>query len=679
MSRVFKSPLFWIGLGIKIVFLFFGGAENFHKLFIPFLDSTVTHLGENPWSLFPAHYFPYGSIQLIIFALPKFLLQFVFGMSALGEHTISYFSIKLVLLLFDFLILKQLLPLAVASEKRILIYYWLNPILFYISYIHGQLDVVPMFFTIVAVLYLSRKNVMRFSLSLSLAILCKFHTLAILPLAMAYIWNTNFRKESVIEISKSLLIIFSLVTAGFLPQILSSQISSFSLGSPEALSIFGANLPIDGQRTIYLGFLLIVCVILRLCISTRLTADGLIFGSGIIFGSLILGSSAQAGWYFWFFPFVALFYSTRSFKFLSVLIGSYFIYLIHFVIKDFIPDLANPFLLSMSFSLLQVSILFLVVSIWFSVISSEAPLLRRVRPLMIGIAGNSGSGKNTVTHVVQNLFGLHSASVVEGDDYHKWERGNEKWQDYTHLNPKANFLDNMAAHTRALSLGKLVFQPHYDHGVGQFTDPRSVETSKNLIVQGLHTFYLTSLRNLFDIKIFMAPDEELRTAWKVERDVKERGHQVDQVVQSIRSRELDSLTHIQPQKKWADWIIESKIKNPGSVDFAKFNGAPEFYVRHILWNDTPLGPLIDSLQVIANVQSSIEINIDNLDQVIVQFTGNPTAEHIARIAERSFPFLRHLSRSYESPIWMSGNYGLFQLVLLALIQRQNLKIGRAHV
>jgi hypothetical protein len=510
VKDVFKSPLFLTGLALKICFLFVGGSQNFHQLFIPFIDNAIQTWGENPWSFFPANYFPYGSLQFLFFAGSKTILYYLFGDAVLGNQWLSFFSIKIVLLVFDIALLAQLLKLVVSNEKKLLYYYWLNPILFYISYIHGQLDVVPMFFSITSLAYLIRKDITRFSLFAGLSAICKFHTVAILPFAMAFIWNTNFRKEGVNKIVKSLSIFLAIFLIGFLPQLLSGKFSYVSLGSPEALSVFGIQLKVDSERVIFLGLLIITGILARLCVSTRIHPDGLIFGAGIVYGSLILASSPGAGWYFWFLPFVALFYATRAFKFHSILFGTIVLYLVHFILMDFFTTENLHFFKSVSFSLLQFSIICLMLSIWVSVIKFEAPLLRRTRPLLIGLAGNSGSGKDTMTRVIQDLFGSGDASVVQGDDYHKWERGNEKWQDYTHLNPKANFLDNMAQHTRALRTGKIILQPHYDHFTGKFTQPISMETNKNLIVQGLHTFYLESMRQLFDIKIFMAPDEDLR-------------------------------------------------------------------------------------------------------------------------------------------------------------------------
>jgi len=670
ISRLLRNKWFVFGLSIKIIFLFFGGSEYLERLFIPFLDSAIQNLGANPWSLLPAHYFPYGSVLFFILFVPKWILSNIFGEAALGLNALSFFSVKIVLLFFDvalFGILARWIP---QRENKLILYYWLNPVLFYISYIHGQLDVASMFFAIAAILFLIRSRIFFAAILFSASILCKFHTIIILPLMLAYLWSTTFRKEGVKSIGAFVLIVFSLVGVGFLPQILAHNMGYISVGSPEAMTIFGTKLQVDSERFLYIGFLLTAGILARLCMSTRITGEGLFYGSGVIFGTLLLGTSAMPGWYFWFLPFVAVFYSTRGLVFHSLLFVFICLYFFHFGLIDFYPVSYKAILNSGGFSLLQLSTFGLVAAMWVGTIRFEAPLVRRTRPLLIGLAGNSGSGKNSITEVIRDLFGKSATTVVEGDDYHKWERGHSRWQDYTHLNPKANFLDEMADHTRALMTGKLVYQPHYDHSTGKFTLPRPIETTKNLIVQGLHTFYLVNLRTQFDIKIFMAPDEDLRTAWKVLRDVNQRGHTLDKVISSIRSRDMDSLVHINPQRELADWTVEYKLRGKGGFDFANLRESPEFYVRHIVWNDSPISRLVENLCQYDGAKAAVELNPQNIDQVMVSFEGALTKEQVADIASASFEHIRHLTRSNTAPVWHANQEGFIQLIALALIERQ---------
>ena len=154
------------------------------------------------------------------------------------------------------------------------------------------------------------------------------------------------------------------------------------------------------------------------------------------------------------------------------------------------------------------------------------------------------------------FFGGKNSIIIAGDDYHKWERGDNKWQTYTHLSPKANHLDDMALDAKDLVLGKSVFYRQYDHTTGTFTEKREIKPNKIIILQGLHTFYLQYLRNYFDLKIFLAPHELIRTAWKIKRDVHERGYKLERVLENLADREHDARVHIQPQKALADWIIE---------------------------------------------------------------------------------------------------------------------------
>lgn len=670
MNVVLKNKWFYFGLLLKIILLFFGGSKYFQELFIPFLDLTITHLGKNPWSMLPTNYFPYGSVLLLILAIPKLIFYLLFGEFALGNQALSFFSVKIMILTTDLMLFRSLLDLTAQRESKLVWFYWLNPILFYICYIHVQLDIFSMFFVILAILQLYRGKPGFSGVLLAMATLCKFHVLIVMPFMLAYLWNINFRKAALLEIAKFSGVFLILAIVGFLPQLFAHNFDYISVGSPEAMSLFAAQIRFDQHRVIYIGFLLSVALLARLCVSTRITREGLFYGAGSLFGTLILGSSAMAGWYFWFYPFVAIFYSTRSNKFNSLLYLSYIFYFTYFVLIARLPGEHFVFLGGVVFSLLQLTILGLLISLWYSIVHGEAPLLKRTRPMLIGLAGNSGSGKNSITSVLSDLFGESTTTIMEGDDYHKWARGHCKWQDYTHLNPKANFLDEMAEHTQALITGKLVFQPHYDHSTGSFTLPRPIEASKNMILQGLHTFYLKSMRNQFDIKIFMSPDEELRIAWKVLRDVGERGHTFEKVMDSIQARAIDSVLHISPQKKIADWVVEYKLYSSGGFDLETITESPSYYVRHIVWNDTPLNRLSASFHQKTGTPLNIEINNEDIDKVAVRFDGPLTSNQVEEIANSSFDYLRHLTRSYIEPRWNEGQNGFAQLIALALIERK---------
>ena len=298
----------------------------------------------------------------------------------------------------------------------------------------------------------------------------------------------------------------------------------------------------------------------------------------------------------------------------------------------------------------------------------ELPLRGRGKPLIIGVSGDSGSGKDTLSGVLSDLFGPRQTLIVEGDDYHRWERGNDKWQDYTHLHPRANDLDDLASHTLALSEGRFIFQPHYDHSTGSLSAPREIRPAQTIIVQGLHTLYPRGMRGQLDLKVFLNPDERVRLAWKVRRDVRERGHPLAQVLESLRHRRGDGEQHILPQREFADWIIEMKPCVPITEDEILAGREPELMVDHILWNDAPVRMLAKALNEIPECRVSIQSVEGQINRIAFRMEGTLSAEHVRAVADQLFPLLRHTTRGRTEPVWRSGPSGLNQLVAVALIE-----------
>jgi uridine kinase len=174
---------------------------------------------------------------------------------------------------------------------------------------------------------------------------------------------------------------------------------------------------------------------------------------------------------------------------------------------------------------------------------------------VIAIAGDSGSGKSTLLKVLSPLFNKDSILTLETDRYHKWERGNENYQTYTHLNPYANHLEKMYEDVYDLKIGNEIYQVDYDHSTGKFTQKDKIESKNNIIICGLHTMYENKINDIIDIKIYLDTNRELIKKWKIERDVNERGYTMEKVLKQIEFREKDYEEYIHKQKKNADIII----------------------------------------------------------------------------------------------------------------------------
>jgi uridine kinase len=116
-----------------------------------------------------------------------------------------------------------------------------------------------------------------------------------------------------------------------------------------------------------------------------------------------------------------------------------------------------------------------------------------------------------------------------------------------------------------LKLGREIYQVDYNHESGSFTEKQLINPSNNLIVCGLHSLYDKNSSFVYDLKIFMDTDEQLKKKWKIKRDKEERGHSVEKILNSIKKRESDFKTYILPQKENADIVI--RFFTDEEVDF----------------------------------------------------------------------------------------------------------------
>ena len=171
---------------------------------------------------------------------------------------------------------------------------------------------------------------------------------------------------------------------------------------------------------------------------------------------------------------------------------------------------------------------------------------------VFAITGDSGSGKTTLGNILKHYFS--NSFILECDRYHKWERNDDNWKSFTHLNPAANFLTKMNEDIFNLRIGNSIYQVDYDHSCGKFTESEKIESSDNIIVCGLHSLYSDD-DAVYDIKVFMDVDDDLKTKWKIERDVSKRGYTKNDIIKQIESRKDDYYKFIYPQRNVSDIVV----------------------------------------------------------------------------------------------------------------------------
>merc|ERR1719380_500501 len=198
--------------------------------------------------------------------------------------------------------------------------------------------------------------------------------------------------------------------------------------------------------------------------------------------------------------------------------------------------------------------------------------------VMIGVAADSGCGKSTFMRRLTNVFGGDTVGPLGGgfgnggwetntlvsdqttviclDDYHLNDRNGRKVSGLTALNTKEQKFDLMFEHIQKLKNGEEVQKPIYNHVNGTLDKPETIKPTPILIVEGLHPFVDPRVRELLDFSIYLDISDDVKFAWKIQRDMEERGWTLDEVKAQIEARKPDFDAYVAPQRADSDLVIQ---------------------------------------------------------------------------------------------------------------------------
>lgn len=195
-----------------------------------------------------------------------------------------------------------------------------------------------------------------------------------------------------------------------------------------------------------------------------------------------------------------------------------------------------------------------------------------MRPLIIGVAGGSGSGKTSVARAIVEEPGL-AAVLIDQDAYYR---------DLAHLpleqrasvnfdHPDAFDTALLVAHLAALAEGRTVAKPTYDHAThSRAAATIAVHPADVIVVEGILLFADARLRDAFDIKVFVDVADDVRFIRRLQRDAEERGRSVQGVVeQYLRTVRPMHLEFVEPSKRWADIILPEGGHNRVGVEMVR--------------------------------------------------------------------------------------------------------------
>merc|ERR1719393_1015324 len=195
-------------------------------------------------------------------------------------------------------------------------------------------------------------------------------------------------------------------------------------------------------------------------------------------------------------------------------------------------------------------------------------------PFIVGVAADSGCGKSTFLRRIMGALGTkadlsqhtavgESMTVVCLDDYHTNDRAGRKATGLTALDAKENDFALMGAQMAALKEKKAVNKPIYNHDTGFKDEPELVQPNDLMIFEGLHPIYDEKARSVLDLKIYIDIVNDVKFAWKVKRDVEERGWTEEQVREDIQKRLPDFSAYVDPQKANADVVLRYEPSDQG--------------------------------------------------------------------------------------------------------------------
>ena len=660
MMRLFRHPLFAFGLVLRFAMLATIVPHAVTEWYAPFLSASASQLSADPWAVFLAQggtpaAFPYGYVMWLAL-MPLALLAKAAGIGIGHAYGAGLLGADLLLLL----VLSRMLP---GRDTLLLALYWLSPVMLLATYGLGLNDVVPMLL-LVAALYCTRRRQLAAAGALcAAAVSAKLSMVLALPFFLIYLTRNRALQQQLPAFARGA----ALAGAVFgLPFLYSDSALRMLLNNPEMGKVYQFSLHVGAGTTVYvmpLAYLVTLYLAWRV---RRMNFELFSALLGLGFLLVVLLTPASPGWFVWIVP-ALVFYQAASDRMAMLLTAGFSaLYVLDNLPPDVMAALPLASVTPVVHTMLTAVGIVLALRMWRETVSSNDYFRFSRKPFVIGIAGDSGAGKDTLAESLRGLFGGHSVAHLSGDDYHLWDRAKPMWQVMTHLSPMANDLESYANDLLALTDGKAILSRHYDHGSGKMSRPQRVRSNDFIIASGLHALYLPVLRECYDLSIYLDIDEGLRRYYKLQRDVLERGHSAERVRSSLDKREPDSIRFVRPQARHASLVLSLRPIHPDLLEHPLGSEAPR--VKLLVRSRNGLNELSLRRVLVGVCGLHVDLSMDDdASEITLTIEGEATSEDIAMAAATLFPRITEFLDTV--PQWRDGALGLMQLIALAHIHQ----------
>ena len=666
-------PLFALGLALRVLMIVAVAPQATTEWYAPFMQFSVTHWSFDPWGNFVAaggstRAFPYAYVMWFA------LLPLSVATSSLGIPVLYGYASTL--LIFDVALLFVLRRLITASERVLLTLYWCSPIALFATFWLGLNDIVPITLLCLGLLAMRSLKMQTAGWLCGLAVSAKASMLLPIPFMLFYLLRNASYRRYVAAYVRGLAASLALLSAFYL---YSPTAVRMLASNPEMEKIYELALPLGSGVQIYLLPLAVLLLMYVAWQMRRVSFELLVSFVGIVFFLVLLLTPAAPGWFVWVLPFLVFYQVQNGRRAIFLATGFSVVYVLVNLLATPMPTLfgsslpttlaahARSMFHERGLTLVQTALfgfgVVVCTRLWKRSIASNDYFRMSRKPLVIGIAGDSGAGKDSLSDALEGLFGSRSVAKLSGDDYHFWDRHKPMWQVMTHLHPRANDLSQFAHDLMALVNQRSVVKRHYDHAVGRKSKPHRVHSNDVIIASGLHALYMPILRDCYDLAIYLDIDEGLRRHFKIVRDVDKRGHPLASVVAALDRRAPDARRFIHPQANHADIIfslqpIHSRLLEEPGTHPMRLKLAARF--RPGLLDEDLARVLIG----VCGLHVEHVLTGDH-EQVEMVMEGDCSSEDIALAARRLIPQINELLALDAR--WQDGVAGLMQLITVAHI------------
>lgn len=665
-----RDRIFFIGLILKLVLILVLIPEIQEEWFVSFVVQAFEHPSPNPWSLYQDSggdvlAFPYGPIMFLAH-LPSTFVGWLID-SLTGLNYFSSLGFRVSLLMADILILILLLQQFENRWRGLIIHYWLSPLVIFITYWHGQTDIVPVAILVLSIALLKNKKVLQSAIVFAGAVAAKHSMVIALPFIAMYLW---FRRGTVTSVYK--FIIFCLMTLIIVegPYFFSNGFQKMVVYNREIEKIYWLFIPINDILKVYIipfTYILLLYFTWRL---RRMNFDLLLATLGVAFSIVIVLTPPAPGWVLWITPMLAIHLSrgNSGSTILGILfsvafviyhliysIGSDFIFLKEAIVPMYFIDFFTQSYVQSLLNTMVVAFFTLVILQMFrdSVKGSDYYHLGK-KPLIIGVSGSLNSGKSTFVNALSKLFGNEQVLKISEDSYYNWRPSSPMWKTLTPLDPRSSCLSKMVHDLQSI-LDSKVFKGYiYNRKHKNFTYKVNQNARQVVLLDSSFALHSRQLVEMEDVSFFLKIDGIFGT---------ELGS-INQDKEQLFKQRVDFEKYIQPQKLQADVAFSLLPINPEILESGLELSDSRINLNVVIKDGLHYQELLKVLTGICGLQVNIK-QTASLSVVGIDIQGDVNAEDIKIASKIITPGLDEFLDDEHG--FYGGKLGLMQLIALVEI------------